>query len=180
MRVQIGEYLVQSWPGRFPAHLDQLRRLADLADEFGPGARQADDDESPLCITVSPQFQIWPTLLVTQQVSLDVAGFDAGVLIVPETGLVLIGAGERLLAYDLNRAERLWENHTEVGFWWWDRQGDMVLMAAELEFAAWDLHGQKLWSAWAEPPWSYSVQNGVIQLDVMDNLSSFPVSTGPT
>ena len=117
MRVQIGEYLVQSWLGRFPAHLDQLRRLADLADEFGPGARQADDDESPLCITVSPQFQIWPTLLVTQQVSLDVAGFDAGVLIVPETGLVLIGAGERLLAYDLNRAERLWENHTEVGFW---------------------------------------------------------------
>lgn len=52
-------------------------------------------------------------------------------------------------------------------------------MAAECELAAWNLQGQKLWSTWAEPPWSYSVQNGVIQLDVMNNLSTFPLLTGP-
>ena len=52
-------------------------------------------------------------------------------------------------------------------------------MAAELEFAAWNTHGQKLWAMFVEPPWSYSVQNGVIQLDVMDNLSTFSLLTGP-
>ena len=180
MRVQIGEYMVQVWRGELPAHFEQLQQLADLSETFGHLGEQNDEDGSLFCVSVSPQFQIWPSLVVAQRFSPDMGGFDPGVLIVPETGLVLIGAGERLLAYDLNRAERLWEDRTEVGFWWWDRQGEVILMAAELEFSAWNLHGQKLWSAWAEPPWNYSVQNGIIQLDVMDNLSSFPVSTGPT
>lgn len=108
-------------------------------------------------------------------------GFDPGVLVIPETGLVLIGAGERLLAYRLGDPPvRLWEDAANSGFWGWDRQGDVILMAAELEFSAWNLHGQKLWSAWAEPPWNYSVQNGVIQVDVMNTLSTFSLLTGPT
>ncbi|WP_424949960.1 hypothetical protein [Deinococcus sp.] len=52
-------------------------------------------------------------------------------------------------------------------------------MAAELEFSAWNLDGHKLWSMFVEPPWSYSVQNGVIQLGVMDDHSGFPLHTGP-
>ena len=32
-----------------------------------------------------------------------------------------------------------------------------MLMLAELEFAAWDLKGKKMWSTFVEPPWVYDV-----------------------
>ena len=178
MRVQVGAYLVQVWRGELPGHVGQLLARADLSETFG----DLDGGEGTLfCFSVSAQFQVWPQLFVAQRFSPDVGGFDPGVLVVPETGLVLVGAGERLLAYRLDDPPvRLWEDGTDAGFWWWDRQGDTVLMAAELELAAWDLHGRKRWSRWAEPPWSYSVQNGHIQLNVMDNLSTFSLASGPT
>jgi hypothetical protein len=180
MRVQIGEHMVQVWRGELPGHFSSLSDLADLSETFGDLRDRSDEDGTLFCASVGPQFQTWPDLLVTQRFSPDVGGFDPGVLVVPETRVVLIGAGERLLAYRLDDPPvRLWEDATDAGFWWWDRQGEVILMAAELELAAWNLHGQKLWSSWAEPPWSYSVQNRVIQLDVMDNLSRFPISTGP-
>ncbi|GGJ87492.1 hypothetical protein [Deinococcus aquiradiocola] len=180
MRVQVGGYAVQVWRRELPGHFGSLSDLADLSETFGPLNAREDEDGSLFCVSVSPQFQIWPALLVTQRFSPDVGGFDPGVLIVPETGVVLVGAGERLLAYRLDDPPvRLWEDTASVGFWWWDRQGDTVLMAAELEFAAWDLHGRKRWSMFVEPPWSYSVHDGVILLDVMDHLTSFPLPGGP-
>ena len=172
--------MVQMWQGDFPPLFDLLTANADLAEQFGNLRGRNDEDGTVFCVSVNSQFQIWPALFVAQRYSPDGGGFNPGVLIVPETRLVLIGAGERLLAYELNGLERLWEDATNFGFWWWDRQGEVILMAAELELAAWNLNGQKLWSMFVEPPWSYSVQNGVIQLDVMDNLSSFPLATGPT
>lgn len=172
--------MVQMWQGDFPPLFDDLTANADLAEQFGNLRGRNDEDGTLFCASVSSEFRIWPALFVAQRYSPDVGGFDPGVLIVPETGLVLIGAGERLLAYRLDDPPvRLWEDAAEVGFWWWDRQGATILMAAELEFAAWNTHGQKLWAMFVEPPWSYSVQNGVIQLDVMDNLSTFSLLTGP-
>ena len=61
-------------------------------------------------------------------------------MIIPETSLLMIGAGERLLAYDLETPRRLWEDEAEAGFWGWERHGGLVLMSAELELAAWDIH----------------------------------------
>jgi hypothetical protein len=171
--------MVQVWRGELPSLFEYLTDNADLAEQFGNLRGRNDEDGSLFCVSVSSEFRIWPDLFVAQRYSPDVGGFDPGVLIVPETGLVLIGAGERLLAYDLYRIERLWEDHANFGFWWWDRQGDVVLMAAELELAAWDLRGQKLWTMFVEPPWSYSVHDGVILLDVMDQLSRFPLVSGP-
>jgi hypothetical protein len=52
-------------------------------------------------------------------------------------------------------------------------------MSAELELAALDLLGRRLWSTLVEPPWSYEVVTGVIQLDVMGEKSSFGVESGP-
>jgi hypothetical protein len=173
--------MVQVWRGELPGHYGQLMELADLGETFGNLKGRDDEDGSLFCVSISPQFQMWPALMVTQRFSPDVGGFDPGVLIVPETGLVFIGAGERLLAYRLDDPPvRFWEDHAEASFWWWDRQGDTVLMAAELELAAWDIHGHKLWTMFVEPPWSYSVHDGVIQLDVMNNLSRFPLPSGPT
>jgi hypothetical protein len=107
------------------------------------------------------------------------AGFQPGVLIVPETALLLIGAGTRLLAYDLETAERLWQDEADTGFWFWRRHGNFILMSAELEFAAWDLEGRKVWSTFVEPPWTYSLDDDRVVLDVMGDIRRFPVRLGP-
>lgn len=52
-------------------------------------------------------------------------------------------------------------------------------MAAELELSAWDIQGKKLWSSFAEPPWSFSVVEGQVCLDVMETKSTFGLHQGP-
>jgi hypothetical protein len=106
-------------------------------------------------------------------------GFNPGVLLVPETGVLFIGAGDRLLAYKLDGPQRLWEDNANAGFWSWQQHGDFVLMAAELELAAWDTHGKKLWTTFVEPPWTYRVDGDQVHLDVMGSKSSFSISSGP-
>jgi hypothetical protein len=116
----------------------------------------------------------WPELVVSQRFSPGAeAGFHPGILLVPETKLLLVGAGGRLLAYDLSRFALLWEDVADTGFWGWCRHRDVIVMSAELELAAWDLAGKKLWSTFVEPPWNYSVEEMALKLDVMGrSLSS--------
>lgn len=61
----------------------------------------------------------------------------------------------------------------------WQRHGDFVLMAAELEFAAWDIHGRKLWTMFVESPWTYKIQQEKVLLDVMGQKSQFALASGP-
>ena len=90
-----------------------------------------------------------------------------------------LGAGSRLLAFDLSRPARLWEDTAELGFWSWSRHADTVLMAAELELAAWDIGGRKLWSTFVEPPWDYTVTDGRVALNIMGDVTSFDLTGGP-
>jgi hypothetical protein len=120
----------------------------------------------------------WPLLCVTLRYDRE-GGGDPGALLVAETGLLFIGAGERLLAYELHGPTRLWEDHADTGFHAWQRHDDLVVMAAELELAAWDVRGVKRWSTFVEPPWSYQVEGPLVRLDVMGIWSSFPLASGP-
>jgi len=52
-------------------------------------------------------------------------------------------------------------------------------MSAELELAAWSTSGVRLWTTFVEPPWTYEVTQGILHLDVMGSLSSFPLKEGP-
>ena len=52
-------------------------------------------------------------------------------------------------------------------------------MLAELEFAAWDFKGNRMWSTFVEPPWVYDVKGERIELDVMGERSSFAATTRP-
>ncbi len=105
-----------------------------------------------------------------------------GALLVPETHLLFVGLQERLLAYDLAAPMRLWENRedTHREFWHWSRHKETVLLAAELELAAWDIHGRKRWYAFVEPPWEYRVENGMVHLTVLDTPVSFSLEHGPS
>jgi hypothetical protein len=99
-------------------------------------------------------------------------------MLAPETHLLFLGARTRLLAYDPENQCRLWKDVGEFGFGSWDRYVDVILMSAELEMAAWDTRGKKLWSTFVEPPWSYSVHAGAVKLEIMGTISVFPMSTG--
>jgi len=169
-------YRVTAALGETPAAYASYVHRASLTESFDLEA-----SEGGYCfLSVGPVEADWPTLVVEQRYSPWAAGFHPGVLVVPESHLLLVGAGTRLLAYELQPSpRRLWVDETEVGFWSWSRHGDVVLMSAELELAAWSLRGAKLWSMFVEPPWSFSVSERRVNLDVMGKQSSFPLHVGP-
>ena len=63
--------------------------------------------------------------------------------------------------------------------WYYDGHGDIVIMSAELEVAAFSLAGLKLWTTFVEPPWTYRIDGDVIELDVMGKIRRFPLRGGP-
>ena len=63
--------------------------------------------------------------------------------------------------------------------WNWSRYGDVVIMSAELELAAWSVEGTKLWTTPVEPPWSYEMKDDVIELDIMGVKSEFSLRGDP-
>ena len=105
-------------------------------------------------------------------------GLGPGALLAPDQDRLFVGGGERLLVYDLRGPRRLWKNSAEAGFWNWSRHGDVVLMAAELEFAAWTAAGEKLWTTFVEPPWTFQVEGETVRLDVMGVVEQFPLRAG--
>ncbi|WP_216327664.1 hypothetical protein [Deinococcus aestuarii] len=176
MRVQVGEWTLEVRQGDQPfAHL--LLLAGGVLEAFGDLEAPTYQDDQLLCVGVGKSKPA--ELVVVQRFESHGGIFGPGVLIVPETGLLFLGAGTRLLAYDLNEPTRLWEDFTEHGFLAWDRIGGVVLMSAELELAAWTTAGRKLWTTFVEPPWSYSRDGDDLELDVMGNVSHFSILTGP-
>ncbi len=157
-----------------PAILDSYEKNGSLVETFDLSSSEGD-----VFFAAVGRNTAWPSLVVTQRFSPCQGGFDPGIALVPATRTVFIGAGTRLLAYRLDSPPaRLWEDTAEVGFWHWSVQPEAVLMAGELEFAAWDLSGTKLWSRFVEPPWEYSVANGRVTLNVMGEVSEFTIAAG--
>jgi hypothetical protein len=166
-----GDYIVEAAIREPPLASAQ----AALREDFG-----LSDRGTLLVVSVGPANSDHRSITVSQHFAPGPeAGFQPGLLIVPETHTLFIGAGTRLLAYHLRRLERLWQDESDTGFWSWRRHGEIVLMSAELEFAAWDLEGHKLWSTFVEPPWTYSVAHGSVMLDVMGQVRRFPLRLGP-
>ena len=173
-RVSVGEYEVCCQADELPAMLSEYQQRAALSEDFGV----ADEAGSSVCFVTVGRAQQWPFLVVIQRYAPAGCGFFPGVLLVPETHRLFIGAGRRLLGYDLSRPARLWEDEAECGFWSWSRHGSVVLMAAELELAAWDVGGSKLWSRFVEPPWEFAVEGEVVAVDVMDVVSRVHLGSG--
>jgi hypothetical protein len=68
----------------------------------------------------------------------------------------------------------------DCGHLGWARHGEFIVMSAELELAVWDIHGEKRWTTFVEPQWEYVVAEGLVHLDLMGQLSTFPLETGPS
>ena len=177
-----GKYALSCTTGQLPALYGEHCRHAELVSEYNINEpKEVDDGESPCFVGVSKSGhnEGWPFLVIAQTFSVASAGFDPGAILIAETDLLMIGAGTRLLAFNLNPPSLLWEDDTICGFWGWERHGDIVIMEAELEMAAWHISGTKLWSHSVEPPWTYHVEDGIVHLDIMGDRSEFPLMAGP-
>jgi len=175
-RVGCGSYTVTGTVGSVPSTYDALRQHATTHDDLGIAGSAG----TVLVVELSRSGDVWPALLIAQRFSPGPdAGFHPGVFLVPEHHRLFVGAGTQLLAYDLNEMRRLWSDEADTGFWGWARHSEAIVMSAELELAAWDLKGRKLWTTFVEPPWEYRVREGVIELDVMGKKSSFALAIGP-
>lgn len=120
----------------------------------------------------------WPFLVITQQYEPAGGGFYPGALVIPETHRLFLGAGRRLLAYDLSLPARLWEDEAEFGFFSWSHYGDFVLMSAEIELAVWTSSGQKLWSRFADPPWEYQIEGSLVVKTDCQGVERLDIRTG--
>ena len=107
-----------------------------------------------------------------------VSGFYPEILIIPETDILFLGAGEIVQIWKLSPYVKLHEEFPNCGFWHWSQYNDVVLMSGELELSCWSIEGKKLWSKFVEPPWHYTVENGKVTTDIMNHKESFDIYTG--
>lgn len=173
-----GEYCF-SIADNYPSLYQKYCKHAILAEFF----QGEDTSNSSLTIILVAKGDNWPFLVVAQEYSPESAsGFYPGIIFIPETQLLFIGAGERLLAYVLDFAtpKKVLEESILGGFWGWRLYGEYILMSSELELVAWDIYGKKRWSCFVEPPWSYAIENDLILLDVMGKKTSFSLHDGPS
>jgi hypothetical protein len=170
-------YTIECTPSGLPLTYEALRQRASLVEEIelGPGR----SDGGCCCVTVKRSGDKWPWLVVAQSYEPHGVGFEPGALFVAETHVLFLGAGERILAFCLAPLGKLWEDRVDTGFWGWEQHGDTVVALAELELAAWDATGHKLWSTFVEPPWDFTVLGDLVELDVMGAKRSFSLRDGP-
>lgn len=173
--ITVAGYSVTVQQGALPAIYRDYKRHAKLCDEFSLSS----DEPGELCFVSVSATQHWPTLVVAQRFEGDQAGFDPACLLIPETRTLFLGAGRRLLAYELDPPRRLWEQTVESGFWEWTRHGEIVLMSGELELSAWEIRGNKLWNMPLQPDWEYHVGDGKVHLDVRGRRTVFALDQGP-
>lgn len=173
--ITLNEFSILCDSTNLPEIYEEYRKRSVLAEEFDLLERE----EGSRCFIGVKKDCGWPFLTIAQKYRPACAGFHPGALLIPETSRLFIGAGERLLAYDLRGPKRLWLDSADMGFWHWHRHQDFVLMAAELEFAAWTTEGIKLWSAFVEPPWDYVLVGDSVILNVMEKKTTFALRHGP-
>lgn len=176
-RVGSGEYSVGLCVGGLPGTYGAMIQDTNLHDDFGVEGHAG----TSFVVWVEHESSRWPELVVAQRFGPGPeAGFYPGVWLTPESHVLFVGAGTRLLGYALRGgARRLWEDEADMGFWMWRQHTDVVVMSAELELAAWTHDGNKLWSIFVEPPWDYDVVDSQLNLDVMGAKSSFDLREGP-
>jgi hypothetical protein len=173
-QLSFGEYEVRCQHAGVPDLLSQFVHHAALYDQFD----EPSECDNACFLAVTRRGDSWPFLVVTQRYAPAGYGFFPGALVVSESHRLFMGAGRRLLGYDLLRPSRLWVDETDCGFWSWSRYGGVVLMMAELELAAWTTEGQKLWSRFADPPWEYRVEGAAVVVSDCRAVERVDLQTG--
>ncbi|HVJ86552.1 MAG TPA: hypothetical protein VM452_12965 [Caulifigura sp.] len=104
-------------------------------------------------------------------------GFEPGILLIPETGTLFVGASPTIAVYDVATPRRLVHDN-DIWFYDWARHGDIVLMSSEMELAGFSLDGDRLWTEYIDPPWSMRVENDVVEIRRPTATSRLLLKTG--
>lgn len=173
-RLLVGDYALEvsadGWLPEYPAY----RRYAALVDDA-----HLDPDEPVCSLAVAGAAEpSRPFLLVGASYARS-AGFVPGVVVVPEAQRLFVAIGKRVAVYSLAPPARIWEGAVQHGALGWARYGDYVILAAELEMAAFDAAGRPLWSMYVEQPWNYEVHGDLVRVDVKGRVTSFSLRLGP-
>ena len=176
IEISVDDWNVLTQDGSEPSIFKYYLESAEFVDQI-----DIDNDEGRflfLGISKDVNCKGRPSVVIAQKYQDERGTFTPGFLLVSDTSLFFLGAGERLLCYDIEKKVRLWEDRTTYGFWSWSRSGPYVLMSAEVEFGVWDTSGKKLWSTWVEPPWSFKIQGQAVALEVMGEIQNLRLSDG--
>jgi len=160
VEIQFGDWAVLVSDGCLPINYLELMAAAGLSDEFDVNA--SDGRASFLCIWNKASRRADPVLAVSQRY--EMTGSPAAALLVPQSNRVFIGAGERLLCYDIAAPKRIWEDYA-LEFWSWEQATDRVVMRGELEIVVWTTSGRKLWSVPSEPEWTHVIEGRTVVLN---------------
>ncbi|GCE14137.1 hypothetical protein [Tengunoibacter tsumagoiensis] len=105
--------------------------------------------------------------------------FYPELLYVPESQILFIRAGEKILAYQLQVPQKLFELSVDIGFLSWERYSNYIIMVAEMRMTVWNLAGEQLWTLFVEQPWSYHCHHEMMSFIKDEQVYTFPVATGP-
>lgn len=171
-------YTLSCFSGGLPEYYEVYRQEAKLVDEIDLDSISSHWADT--CFLAVQKDETWPFLVVAQKYAPSGLGSSyPQALIIPETQMLFLGAGERIAAYRLDPPEKVWQDTAELGFHAFDRHGQFVIMRAELGIAVWTIQGKKEWAQFVEPPWTYMIDNETMHLDVMGYVLSFPLGSGP-
>jgi hypothetical protein len=177
-QIVVHGYTLSCFSGGLPEYYEVYREKAKLVDEID--LDRVSSHSADLCFLAVQKEETWPFLVIAQRYAPSgLGGSYPQALIIPETDILFLGAGERVLSYQLDPPEKIWQDTAELGFHAFDRHGQYVIMCAELEVAVWTIQGKKQWSQFVEPPWIYRIEQETMYVDVMGHVFSFPLSTGP-
>ena|SRR5215472_16104264 len=114
LRITLGDYTL-AIAKDMPSIYNEYHKRAKLVEFFE--SENATDAQFFLAVARGSD---WPFLIVVQRYHPGpVSGFFPGVMLVPETDLLFIGAGDRIVSYSLDSPKKLWEEKITLGFWRW-------------------------------------------------------------
>jgi hypothetical protein len=129
------------------------------------GPLKASEDEWPDLYALGIRGVVSLLNIPSEQAVFESVGFSFLCLPVPDGGAPTIDQANEFVHFV--------ERHRQA------RYGALVLMSAELEFAAWSTEGSKLWSTFVAPPWDYPVVGESVTLNVMGKKCTFHLRQGP-
>jgi hypothetical protein len=168
----IWKYIINAEQYQLPDLYDKYIQHAKLKEEYELNNR----DGELFFISIGTK-EGWPFLTVTQRYEPCVAGFSPGFLLIPETNKIFIGAGQRILIYDLKQISKVDEDFYNEGFLGWLKYQDYVIMLAELDVTCWRSNGEKMWTRFVEPPYNVDFEGDKIVLDIMGQIVKFNIES---
>src|SRR5258708_16852399 len=126
-QIVVHGYTSSCFWGGLPEYYEVYHEKAKLVDEID--LTRDVSNAADVCFLAVQKGLEWPFLVVAQKYAPSgLGGFYPQALIIPETDMLFLGAGERVLTYRLAPVEKVGQASAELGFNAFERYGQFVIM----------------------------------------------------